>query len=236
MSDLDEDGAARTRSTRPSTPASSTRPGSAATASRTRCPVDALRRGPPDAPGALHQRVGAAIEAAHAGALDDHLGELAHHYARSAGAGDTAKAVEFARRAGELALAQLAHDDAVVVLRTGRRAARRRRAMPSGARCCSGLGVARRARRRPPVPGNAPRGGAPGGRPRRRRPALPSGVGQQPRLLQRDRCHRRGAHRGARAGVDEIGPEDSATRARLLAEPRARADLRRRPAGSARPE
>lgn len=61
----------------------------------------------------LHQRVGTAIETVHAGALDDHLGELAHHYSRSGAGGDTVKAIEFARRAGERALAQLAHDDAV---------------------------------------------------------------------------------------------------------------------------
>ena len=62
----------------------------------------------------LHQRVGSAIETVHAGALDDHLGELAHHYSRSGAGGDAVKAIEFARRAGERALAQLAHDDAVL--------------------------------------------------------------------------------------------------------------------------
>jgi DNA-binding SARP family transcriptional activator len=60
----------------------------------------------------LHRRVGEAIEAVHAGRLDDHLPALAHHYAR-ASAGDTARAVDYAARAGDRALAQLAHDEAV---------------------------------------------------------------------------------------------------------------------------
>ncbi|MEX2100124.1 MAG: AAA family ATPase, partial [Acidimicrobiia bacterium] len=57
----------------------------------------------------LHRRVAEGIEAAHAPNLDRHLGELAHHYGR---AGDTEKTVEYACRAGEHALAQLAHDEA----------------------------------------------------------------------------------------------------------------------------
>ncbi len=63
---------------------------------------------------ALHRRVAEAIEAAHEGALDDYLPALAHHWARaSAPAADTAKAVQYATRAGDRALAQLAHDEAV---------------------------------------------------------------------------------------------------------------------------
>ena len=73
----------------------------------------------------LHQRVGAAIETVHADGLDDHLGELAHHYARSVRAA-TPPRRSSRRRAGERALAQLAHDDAVGFLRGGGRAARRR--------------------------------------------------------------------------------------------------------------
>ncbi len=62
----------------------------------------------------LHRRVAGAIEAVHANRLDDHLPALAHHYARlAAPADETAKAVEYATRAGDRALAQLAHDEAV---------------------------------------------------------------------------------------------------------------------------
>ena len=45
--------------------------------------------------------------------LDAHLGELAYHYVWSIGTGDVDKAVEYSRRAGYRALAQLAHDEAV---------------------------------------------------------------------------------------------------------------------------
>jgi hypothetical protein len=58
---------------------------------------------------ALHRRVAEAIETIHAGGLDDHLPALAHHWARaSAPAADTARAVDYATRAGDRALAQLA--------------------------------------------------------------------------------------------------------------------------------
>jgi class 3 adenylate cyclase len=62
---------------------------------------------------AAHRKVAEAIEALHAGALDDHLPALAHHWARaSAPAAETSKAVDYATRAGDRALAQLAHDEA----------------------------------------------------------------------------------------------------------------------------
>ncbi len=62
----------------------------------------------------LHRRVADAIEQLHAGRLDDHLPALAHHAARARASGaDDLKAVDYARRAGERALAQLAHHEAV---------------------------------------------------------------------------------------------------------------------------
>jgi class 3 adenylate cyclase/tetratricopeptide (TPR) repeat protein len=67
---------------------------------------------------ALHRRVAEAIETIHAGALDDHLPALAHHWARaSAPAADTDRAVDYATRAGDRALTQLAHDEAVAYYR-----------------------------------------------------------------------------------------------------------------------
>ncbi len=63
---------------------------------------------------ALHRRVAEAIESLHGRALDDYLPALAHHWARTAApAADTARAVDYATRAGDRALAQLAHDEAV---------------------------------------------------------------------------------------------------------------------------
>ena len=49
----------------------------------------------------LHERIGAVLEASFSRTLDDHLGELAHHYGRSSNAG---KAVEYLDRAGKQAV------------------------------------------------------------------------------------------------------------------------------------
>jgi class 3 adenylate cyclase/tetratricopeptide (TPR) repeat protein len=63
----------------------------------------------------LHRRAAETIESVYAGRLVDHVSALAYHYGRAAApAGDTAaKAVRYAVQAGERALAQLAHDEAV---------------------------------------------------------------------------------------------------------------------------
>ena len=66
----------------------------------------------------LHRKAAQAIETIHEAALDDYLPALAHHWARaSAPAADTARAVDYATRAGDRALAQLAHDEAVTYYR-----------------------------------------------------------------------------------------------------------------------
>ncbi len=44
----------------------------------------------------LHERIGAALESVHADSLDDHIAELAHHYARS---GNAIKALQYCLRA-----------------------------------------------------------------------------------------------------------------------------------------
>jgi len=60
----------------------------------------------------LHRKVAEAIEALHP-ASDDHLPALAYHWARAAApAAETDRAVSYATRAGDRALAQLAHDEA----------------------------------------------------------------------------------------------------------------------------
>jgi tetratricopeptide (TPR) repeat protein len=62
----------------------------------------------------FHRKVAEAIETVHAGRLDDHLSALAHHWTRAAApVAETARAVDYARRAGDVALAQLAQDEAV---------------------------------------------------------------------------------------------------------------------------
>ncbi|MGH8974531.1 MAG: ATP-binding protein [Acidimicrobiia bacterium] len=62
---------------------------------------------------AVHCQVAEAIEAVHAGRLDDHLPALAHHWGRASTPPTYAsRAALYATRAGDRALAQLAHDEA----------------------------------------------------------------------------------------------------------------------------
>jgi predicted ATPase len=58
----------------------------------------------------LHERTGQALESMFDEQLDDHLGELAHHYSRSDNVG---KGVEYLERAGRQALQRSAHADAI---------------------------------------------------------------------------------------------------------------------------
>ena len=58
----------------------------------------------------LHERAGQALESMFAEQLDDHLGQLAHHYSRS---DNVSKAVEYLGRAGQQALQRSAHADAI---------------------------------------------------------------------------------------------------------------------------
>ncbi|MGH9003515.1 MAG: hypothetical protein ACRDYV_10335, partial [Acidimicrobiia bacterium] len=67
----------------------------------------------------LHRKVAEAIETVHAGALDAHLPALAHHCARSAvSTSETARAVDYAARAGNRAMTQLAPQEAAVFYRS----------------------------------------------------------------------------------------------------------------------
>jgi hypothetical protein len=59
----------------------------------------------------LHRRVGEVLEAKYGNDPGDRVGQLATHWL-AAGAADSTKAVHYARRAGERALAQVAPDDA----------------------------------------------------------------------------------------------------------------------------
>jgi tetratricopeptide (TPR) repeat protein len=66
----------------------------------------------------LHRRVAQEIEELHATDLDDHLPALSHHWARGAvQAAETARAIDYAVRAGDRALAQLAADEAAAYYR-----------------------------------------------------------------------------------------------------------------------
>ena len=60
----------------------------------------------------LHRRAGSAIEEAHAADLEPHLAGLAHHYAQAGLSGNLDKTIEYGRRAGVHAIAQLAYEQA----------------------------------------------------------------------------------------------------------------------------
>lgn len=60
---------------------------------------------------AMHRSVAEAIEKVHAHALEDYLPALAHHWGQT-GEANAARAADYAARAGERAVAQLAHDEA----------------------------------------------------------------------------------------------------------------------------
>ena len=57
----------------------------------------------------LHERTAQALESLFADQLDDHLAELARHYSRS---GNTGKAIQYLRLAGEQAARRCAHEEA----------------------------------------------------------------------------------------------------------------------------
>jgi class 3 adenylate cyclase/predicted ATPase len=58
----------------------------------------------------LHERTAQAIESLFGAQLDDHCSELAHHYRRS---GNSGKAVEYLRRAGQQAIRRSANQEAI---------------------------------------------------------------------------------------------------------------------------
>jgi predicted ATPase len=64
----------------------------------------------------LHQRTGQAIEELYQDALDEHYGELAHHFGRT---DNTPKAVEYLHLAGEQAVQRSAYEEAIGQLSRG---------------------------------------------------------------------------------------------------------------------
>lgn len=60
----------------------------------------------------LHRRIGQALETIYRADPDAHLAELAHHFVKAAPGGDIDRAVAYARRAGEHAMALLGFEDA----------------------------------------------------------------------------------------------------------------------------
>jgi tetratricopeptide (TPR) repeat protein len=65
----------------------------------------------------LHRRVGEAIEGQHGTASGTHVAELAHHFTQAAAVGDGAKALTYAREAGERAMGVHAYEEAAAQYR-----------------------------------------------------------------------------------------------------------------------
>ncbi|HKG36769.1 MAG TPA: AAA family ATPase [Solirubrobacterales bacterium] len=75
---------------------------------------------PPARRPALHAAIASTLEGVYSadpGRLERRLAELAHHYNEAGAAGDPAKAVDYATRAGERALAQLGYEEAAELFR-----------------------------------------------------------------------------------------------------------------------
>ncbi len=83
----------------------------------------------------LHREVGEAIEQAHASSLDLHLAELAHHFLQAIPAGEVDKAIEYAGRAGDRALAMLAYEEAARLYETALQALDLRNVPDEGLHC-----------------------------------------------------------------------------------------------------
>jgi hypothetical protein len=60
----------------------------------------------------LHDEIGTVLEHRHHDDLDEHLGQLAHHFFKAAQAGDRSKAVDYSVRAAERARAAMAYEEA----------------------------------------------------------------------------------------------------------------------------
>ena len=60
----------------------------------------------------LHRQIGRALEEVHADNLEPHLAELAHHFYEAAPGGNVDKAIDYAQRAGDRAVALLAYEEA----------------------------------------------------------------------------------------------------------------------------
>ena len=83
----------------------------------------------------LHRKVGEAIETVYSQNLAPHLAELAHHFFEASTDAGAAKAVDYARRAGERANALLAYEDAAASFRLALRALELQPSSSEGTRC-----------------------------------------------------------------------------------------------------
>jgi DNA-binding CsgD family transcriptional regulator/tetratricopeptide (TPR) repeat protein len=66
----------------------------------------------------LHRRLGEALEALYGGDPDPYLAELAHHFYQGAPHGDAARAVDYARRAGDRSMSIFAYEESARLYQT----------------------------------------------------------------------------------------------------------------------
>jgi hypothetical protein len=78
----------------------------------------------------LHERVGLALEAVYAGAVGEHLDELAHHFARARSEAGIEKGIDYCLRAGEKARNLYANEEAIQHLTAALELLRLSRALP----------------------------------------------------------------------------------------------------------
>ncbi len=170
----------------------------------------------------LHRRVAEVIEELHAGALDDHLPALAHHWAGGSVPGpvaEPARAVDYAARAGDRALAQLAPDEAVSYYRQALQLLEAAGG-PAGAQHCSLMISLGEAQRRAGDPahrdtlldaGNLARQLSDAGLVARAALSNRRGLFSRTGAVDEERVA------ALEAALEAIGPSDSPERARLLA-------------------
>ena len=71
----------------------------------------------------LHRRIGELLESTYGAKVGAHLAELAYHFFASAQAGEAGKALDYARRAGDRAMALLAYEEGARLYELGLKAA-----------------------------------------------------------------------------------------------------------------
>ena len=82
----------------------------------------------------LHRQIGEALESMYGTQATAHLAELAYHFVAAAPAGDVEKAIDYAQRAGDRAMALLAYEEAARQYELGLRAAELREPPAEGQR------------------------------------------------------------------------------------------------------
>jgi tetratricopeptide (TPR) repeat protein len=165
----------------------------------------------------LHRAAGESLEELYAADPEPHLAELAYHFFEAAPSGDVDKAVDYARRAGERAVAQVAYEEAVRLFQMGLLALERSPDEEIRCRLLLGLGDAQARAGDSPAAQETFRDAA----------VLATRVGL-PELLAQAALGYGGRFTWLRAGTDPhliplleqalaaLGPEDGVLRARVL--------------------